>query len=163
MKLNHQYGFALIAGTLMAGLTMSVHPTHVDSSTTAATLAHQMQVLVAVHALALLSVPISVFGFVGVTRRLGWDKPEVLLAFIVYSFSAISIVFAAIADGLINAAILPRLLGADPASSQILKAAIEYNHQLNQACAQVYVIGSSLAILLWSVALMKLESLERKI
>jgi hypothetical protein len=116
---------------------------------------------VAVHALGLLSVPVVVFGFVGVTRRMGWERPEALFAFIVYAFSAVAIMFAAIADGLVNAALIPQVAGAGEPALQTLKAALAYNFQFNQACAKVYVVGSSLAIALWSVGLFKVGAFDR--
>ena len=96
-----------------------------------------MSILVAVHTLALLSVPLLVFGFVGVTMRAGWHRPEALLAFIIYALSAVAIMFAGIADGLINAALIPEMTGASDLKLQALKAALSYNFQFNQACAKV--------------------------
>ena len=96
-----------------------------------------MSILVAVHTLALLSVPLLMFGFVGVTMRAGWHRPEALLAFIIYALSAVAIMFAGIADGLINAALIPEMTGASDLKLQALKAALSYNFQFNQACAKV--------------------------
>ena len=161
MKASAQYGLALIIGTLAQVTTMSFHPTGVGTLDSPEALAHEMQVLVAVHALGLLSVPVVVFGFVGVTRRLGWERPEALFAFVVYVFSAVAIMFAAIADGLVNAALIPQTVDAGEPALQTLKAVLAYNFQLNQACAKVFVVGSSLAIICWSIALFKVGTFER--
>ena len=122
-----------------------------------------MSVLVGVHTLALLSVPLLVFGFVGVTMRAGWHRPEALLAFIIYALSAVAIMFAGIADGLINAALIPEMTGASDLKLQALKAALSYNFQFNQACAKVFVVGTSLAMILWSITLFRFGVLERRI
>ena len=153
-------GAALIVGTLAQVTTMIVHPTSVASITPEA-LAHEMQALVATHALALLSVPVVVFGLAGVTRRLGWETPAALFAFIVYAFAAIAIVFAAITDGLVNAELIPRTFGAPETALPLLKSVLGYNFQLNQACAKVYVAGSSLAIIFWSMALYRHGTFDR--
>ena len=116
-----------------------------------------------VHTLALLSVPLLVFGFVGVTMRAGWHRPEALLAFIIYALSAVAIMFAGIADGLINSALIPEMTGASDLKLQALKAALSYNFQFNQACAKVFVVGTSLAIILWSITLFRFGVLERRI
>ena len=160
MTTNTQYGVALVAGTVAQVVTMVVHPTSV-AAITSDTLAHEMQVLVATHVLALLSVPVVVFGLAGVTRRLGWDRPAALFAFIVYAFAAVAIMLAAITDGLVNAELIPRTFGAPEASLPLLKSVLGYNFQLNQACAKVYVAGSSLAIICWSAALFRLGGFER--
>jgi hypothetical protein len=161
MNRSVQSGAALIVGTLAQLATMSFHPTGIDALASPEAIAHEMQILVAVHALALLSVPVVVFGFVGVTRRIGWERPEAQFAFILYAFSAVTIMFAAIADGLVNAALIPKMAGAGEPALQTLKAALAYNFQFNQACAKVYVAGSSLAIISWSIALARAGAFER--
>jgi hypothetical protein len=163
MRTNKVYGIALIVGTLLSVVTMALHPSRFDPRASAEVVAHQMSVLVTVHALALLSLPLLVFGFAGVTRRAGWHRPEALLAFIIYAFSAVAIMFAAIADGLINAALMPQTLNASDLKLQAVNAALSYNFQLNQACAKVFVVGMSLAIIFWSITLSKLGGLERRV
>ena len=127
MKINTAYGLALIVGTVAAIVTMAFHPTGFDPHASVETVAHDMSVLVAVHSLALLSVPLLVFGFAGLTMRAGWHRPEAILAFI------------------------------------ILKAVLSYNFQFNQACAKVFVVGTSLAMILWSITLFRFGVLERRI
>jgi len=161
MNTSVRYGLALIIGTVAQVATMALHPTGAGAVASPQALAQEMQVLVAVHALALLSVPVVVFGFVGVTRRLGYERSEALFALIVYVFSAVAIMFAAIADGLVNAVLIPQTVGAGEPALQTLKAALAYNFQFNQACAKVYVVGSSLAIFFWSIALIKVGIFER--
>jgi hypothetical protein len=163
MKSSSQYGLALIVGTIAQLVTMSFHPTGIGALTSPDVVAHEMRILIALHALALLGVPLVVFGLAGVTRRIGWEQPVALFAFVVYAFSAVAIMFAAIADGLVNAALVPQMVGAPEPALQTLKAVLSYNFQFNQACAKVYVVGSSLAIILWSVSLMRLGAFERVI
>src|SRR5437868_13835479 len=118
MKTNSIYGLALIVGMVAGIITMSFHPTGFDPKATAETVAHEMSILVAVHTLALMSIPLLVFGFAGVTMRAGWHRPEALLAFIIYALSAVALMLAGIADGLINAALIPQMTGAiDPKAS----------------------------------------------
>jgi hypothetical protein len=161
MKTSTTFGLALILGTLAQIATMSFHPTGVAELATADAMTKEMRLLVVTHALGLFSIPTTAFGFVGLTQRLGWAKPEALFALIVYAFSAVAIMFAAIADGLLNAVFIPKTLGVSGASLQMLELLLSYNHQINQACAQVYVVGSSLAIIFWSVALIKLGAFQR--
>ena len=160
MKINTAYGFALIVGTVAAIVTMAFHPAGFDPHASVEAVAHEMSILVGVHTLALLSVPLLVFGFAGVTMRVGWHRPEALLAFIIYAFSTVAIMFAGIADGLINAALIPEMTGASDLKLQALKAALSYNFQFNQACAKVFVVGTSLAIILWSITLFRFECLS---
>src|SRR5213082_2192888 len=143
MKTNSIYGLALIVGMVAGIVTMAFHPTGVDPRATEETVAHEMSILVAVHTLALMSIPLLIFGFAGVTMRAGWHRPEALLAFIIYALSAVALMLAGIADGLINAALIPQMTGAIDPKLQAVKAALSYNFQLNQKLAQRY---------LWSAA-----------
>lgn len=42
-----------------------------------------------------------------------------------------------------------------------LRAAYEFNHQMNQAFAKVFVVGAALAIIAWSYAVASLGAVER--
>ena len=99
MKTNSIYGLALIVGMVAGIVTMAFHPTGFDPGATAETVAHEMSILVAVHILALMSIPLLIFGFAGVTMRAGWHRPEALLAFIIYALSAVALMLAGITDG----------------------------------------------------------------
>ena len=124
MKINTAYGLALNVGTVGAIVTMAFHFTRFDPHASVEAVAHDMSILVGVHSLALFSVPLLVFGFLGVTMRAGWHRPEALLAFIIYELSAVAIMFAGIADGLINAALIPEMTGASDLKLQALKTAL---------------------------------------
>ena len=76
MKINTAYGLALIIGTVAAIVTMAFHPTGFGPHASVEAVAHDMSILVGVHSLALFSVPLLVFGFLGVTMRAGWHRPE---------------------------------------------------------------------------------------
>jgi hypothetical protein len=163
MKNNRLAGIMLILGAVASVMTMTFHPTHFSAVASTEAMTRQIRVLLAVHALGLLSVPVVVFGFVGLTQRIGWERPAALFAVIVYCLSAVAVMFAAIADGLINAALMQKMLSADEAARQPLKAALEYNFQVNQACAKVFVFGASLAIISWSIAIVRVGPFERVI
>jgi hypothetical protein len=163
MKDNRFAGIMLILGTVASVVVMSFHPTHFSAVASTEAMSNQIRVLLAVHALALLSVPVVVFGLVGLTQRVGWERPAALFAFIVYCLSAVAVMLAAIADGIINAALIQKMLSTDEAVRQPLKAALEYNFQINQACAKVFVFGASLAIISWSIAIVRLGPFERVI
>ena len=163
MKDYRLSGIALILGAIASVVTMVFHPTHFSAIASAEAITHQVRVLLAVHALALLSVPAVLFGFVGLTRCIGWERPGSLFAFIAYCLSAVAIMFAGIADGLINAALIQKMLTADEAARGPLRAALEYNFQLNQACAKVFVFGTSVAIISWSIAIVRIGAFKRAI
>jgi hypothetical protein len=163
MKHSKSYGVALIIGMIASMVTMSFHPTTLNTTVAPDLLARQLRTLVAVHACGLLCIPVLVFGFAGVTRRLGWERPAGLLAFSLYLFSAVAVMLAGIADGPVTAALVSKMGSVSQSEQQSLHAALSYNFQLNQACAKVFVVGSSLAFISWSVALAGAGTFARRV
>ena len=152
----------LILGTVASVVTMILHPTHFSAVASTEAMTRQIRVLLALHALALLSIPVVVFGLFGITQRIGWERPESRFAFIVYCLSTVAVMLAAMADGIINAALIPKILSADESVRQPLKAALKYNFQI-KACAKVFAFGTSLAIISWSIAIVRAGPFERVI
>ena len=162
--MNHRspYGLALIVGTIGYLVTMALHPVSVVGLSAEA-LTRENQITVAVHALGLLSLPVVLFGLVGLSGRAGWQRPSTQFAFITYSLSIVAVMLAAVADGLIGPALLQKTIGASDAIVTTLRAAYEFNHQMNQAFAKVFVVGAALAIIAWSYAVASLGALERRV
>jgi hypothetical protein len=72
-------------------------------------------------------------------------------------------VFLSGGGGIVNAALIPQMTDASDLKLQSVKAALFYNFQFNQACAKVFVVGTSLAIILWSITLSRFGVLEQRI
>ena len=68
MKGDAIYGSALIAGALAGLITMVLHPT---GNQLLADVQHMAPLGLAVHALALVALPVSFFGAIGLSRVLG--------------------------------------------------------------------------------------------
>ena len=160
MNYRLPYAYALIVGTMGYLLTMALHPVGIDNAS-AEVLARQNQISIAVHSLGLLSVPLVVFGFVGLSARVGWTRASTQFAFIVYAISAVALGLAAVASGLVAPALIQQTIGAGSESLAQLKTMLEYNWQFNQACAKVFVVGASLAIIAWSYAIASMGRFER--
>lgn len=159
MNVRALHGLGLIIGTVGYLSTMALHPTGIST----VTLARESQVMVAAHALGLLSLPVVLFGFVGLSNRAGWQRPSTQFAFISYCLAVVAAMIAAIASGLIGPALLQKTIGATEATFQALRMVFEFNYQMNQACAKVFVVGASLAIIAWSYAISALGSYERRV
>ena len=162
MNRRSPYGLALIVGTIGYLVTMALHPASVVGLSAEA-LTRENQITVAVHALGLLSLPVVLFGLVGLSGRAGWQRPSTQFAFITYSLSVVAVMLAAVADGLIGPALLQKTVGASDAVVTTLRAAYEFNYQMNQAFAKVFVVGAALAIIAWSYAVASLGALERRV
>ena len=144
-------GLALIAGSLATILTMSLHPSGRIAPERIESVA---KMLVAVHALVLASLPFLFLGAFGMSRRLASAGRLPMVALVLYAFALVSIMNAAVTDGLVSPHILREIVGATPAPLDGWRIALRYNGWLDEAFAQVYVVASSSAILLWSAAML---------
>ena len=144
-------GAALVAGSIGTIITMSLHPSgHVP----AAQLESMIGVLIAVHALAIASVPVLFMGTLGLSLRLRSNHRAAMTALAIYSVALIAVINAAVADGLVTPNVLRQIVlaaGTQPAAAT-WGAISHYNFFVNQAFAQVFVAGSSVALILWSIA-----------
>jgi hypothetical protein len=162
MNARSPYGLALIVGTIGYVATMALHPVGI-TNVSSEVLTRENQITVAVHALGLLSLPVVLFGLFGLSRRTGWHRPSTQFAFITYCLSVVAVMLAAAADGLIGPALLQKTIGANEATLQSLRTAFEFNYQINQAFAKVFVVGAAIAIISWSYAVASLGVFERRV
>jgi hypothetical protein len=156
MRRDAVSGVALIVGTVSGLVTMALHPT-----------GHQLMadydriapLAVAVHVLALTGIPITFFGALGLTRRL--SSETAIAALVAYGFATVAAMSAAVASGLIAPHVASWTLRAGTEEREAFHAVLRYNGEINQGFAKVFVAGSSVAIFLWSLAILAVRSLAR--
>ncbi|MEQ1894844.1 MAG: hypothetical protein ABL998_20065 [Planctomycetota bacterium] len=152
MNQQQSGGAAWIAGSVLMLVTMSLHPTGHDLATPenferGAFLAR------ATHGLALLSLPLSFHGALALARRLGTAAGW--FGLVVFGQALVAVMLAAIASGLIAPELFAARLSSAGATRDGFGLLLHYNGELNQACAKVYVLGSALALALWSLAILR--------
>lgn len=143
----------MIGGAVLGVITMAFHPTGAD----------QARLGVAVHALALFSVPLSFYGGWVLTRRLSAAGALAELGLGFYGLSAVAAAVAAAASGLIAPELFARAAGLEDQAAAAADAVIRYNHSVNQAFARILVATSSVAIAVWSVEIARSGLLRRGI
>ena len=153
MKPNSIYGWALVAGVAGFLVTMAFHPTGRDFAGGGEAVAHAAARAMGSHGVALASIPITLFGFLGLSRWLRFERPIVSGAFLLYALGSVAVMSAALVSGFVAPGLIRRMTEADETGRAIGHALLAYNFQLNQAYASVQVAASSAAILLWSLAL----------
>ena len=151
-------GTAMIAGALMLIVTMAFHPTGHE---VAADVERQGALSLAVHSLALLSLPIAFYGALALTRRLSPASALAELALVFQGMASVAGMLAATASGLIAPGLIARMLTQEGAARAATDAVLEFNGSLNQAFAKILVVASSVAIGLWSVAILRTRLLGR--
>jgi hypothetical protein len=151
---NRMSGLALILGSAGSIITMALHPTGHDL-VTPGQLGAVSHMVVAVHALALICLPIMFLGAWGLSRQLASPNRLSMMALVFYGFATVAVMNAAAVSGFMSPYIAKQMAEADPATHDMWHAMFHYNGQLNQAFAMLFVVAASLAILLWSVAMVK--------
>jgi hypothetical protein len=159
---DRRSGVALIAGSAGMIITMILHPTGkvgpegIDA---------MVRMLVGVHALALASMPVVFLGAWGLSRRVASADRLAMMALVLYAFATVAVMNAAVFDGLVAPNLIRQIVSthdtATPGTSEGWRLAFNYNSQLNQAFARVYAVASSMAILLWSVVIVRDRALAR--
>ena len=149
-------GTALVVGAISGLVTMALHPTGHEVATGAAGRS------LAVHGLALAGLPMTFYGAFVLTRRLAGRAPLAELALSFFGAASVAVLLAATASGFIATDLLAGM-GGGPGSDRMLgEALLDFAASWNQAFARIHVAASSVAIGLWSVAILKSGVLSRR-
>ncbi len=153
-------GVALIAGSLGSIITMALHP---SGRVAPEQMESMIRMLIGVHALALASTPVLFIGAWGLSWRSTSRDRLNMAALVFYTFALLAIMNAAVADGLVTPNIFRQMVASAgaPAAIDGWKMVSRYNFYVNQGYAQVFVAASSMAILLWSVAILRKRDLSQ--
>src|SRR5689334_11013147 len=159
MTENRASGLALIAGSAALIITMAFHPTghQMISPDRFASIA---RLSIAVHTLALASMVVLFLGACGLWQRLSPSRCLALAGLVSYGFSIV----AGIITGTLNGFVAPRLIQRmlnHPEAKQAWDTALTYSADVAGALASVLVVTSSVAILLWSIAIVRKGLLAR--
>jgi hypothetical protein len=151
-------GLALIVGSSGMIITMVLHPTgHVAADKLEA----MIPMLITVHALALACVPVMFLGTWGLSQRVQSSRAAAA-ALVVYSFALLAVMNAAVAAGLVTPPLLRQIVAAGASGmGDSWRMLARYNFYVNQAYAQVFVVASSVAIILWSASIWRSKALAR--
>ncbi len=133
---------------------MIFHPTGHDLLNQPDEIARRNEIIaIAVHILAIISLPLVFFGLLGFCRRLDLENPLVTLGLVVYGFGVLAVMSAAVLSGLVGPVLTRKILESDEATQKILNLVLMNNFQLNQGFTKVYVVA--VAVILWSILLLK--------
>ncbi len=164
MKHSRIYGIAFIVGALGMVITMIFHPTGSDLLHQNREMAQRGEMIaVATHSLALFCIPLLFYGFWGVYKKFGKDSPLASAALVSYLFAAFAVMCAGIFSGLIAPNVTNQMLSADESTRKLLSEFLHYNFLINQGFTKVFVVGSSISIILWSVLIFKKSKFAKAI
>ncbi len=151
-------GQCLLVGIVLPLLILGLHPTAHDltaeSGSRMATINHL------VHGIAIAAQPLVLLGPLGLTQYLGWSLTAAG-AFVVYCHNLVGTLFAALMSGFVASDIVVKLRGAEPSAQAGYQSLLDYTHVLNQAFARFSVLAAGIALVLWSVAILRSGKLSR--
>ncbi|HEY2954123.1 MAG TPA: hypothetical protein VGK89_02600 [Candidatus Eisenbacteria bacterium] len=159
MRSDAASGILLIAGSAAGLFVMSHHPT-AHQLLDREHLAHTARLNAHIHGIAIAAVPAVFLGLLGLARRLG-PSHLTTAALVVYGLGSIALISAAVASGFVATPVAERTLAAEGSAREIYHGLLWYTGRLNQGFAQVAVVASSVAILLWSGAIFAGGSISR--
>ena len=157
---DRKSGIALITGMAGTIITMAFHPTGNDL-VAPGKFNDVARIGLAVHALALICLPIIFLGCLGLYKRFAGPDRISLAALVMYGFAAVAVMNAATLSGLVAPGLARHMLSGESGSRDMWSAAFHLSGDLNQAFAIVFVVASSTAILLWSIAMLSPSTFSR--
>ncbi len=149
---------ALIAASVGMIITMVSHP---GGKIRPEEVDHVARMLIVVHSLALASIPAIFLGAWGMTRRIGGADRLAWAGLVLYGLASIAVMNAAVFDGLMAPVLMRKIVAATPETRDTWQTLMSFNFQMNQAFARAYAVGSSLALVLWSVSILRYRMLGR--
>ena len=147
---------ALIAGSAGMIITMIFHP---GGKIAPEQLEQVIRLNIAVHSLALASIPVLLLGAWGLSRRLDGGDRLAWAGLVLFAFASVAVMNAGTLNGLVAPKLMRLIVAATPETRGLWQAMLSYNFQINQAFARVYAVGASLAILVWSMAILRYRTL----
>jgi hypothetical protein len=151
-------GFALIAGSLGMIITMAVHPHGAIARAQVESMARNLTI---VHSIALASLIVLFLGTLGLTSLLKGADRLGLVALVVFGFASIAVMNAAVMDGLVAPNVMRHIVEAGASAGEPWQTALRYNFEVNQGFARLYAVASSMAIIFWSVSMLRNRTLSR--
>lgn len=111
-----------------------------------------------VHGILMSLYVILVSGYLGFSRHLDLHKPLVSLAMVAYGFGAMAMMGAAVINGFALSLFAERYTGIRPDQMNAVAASINAMGSISGTWAGVGAVASSMAILLWSLELLRLRA-----
>jgi hypothetical protein len=149
---------ALIAGSAGMIITMIFHP---GGKIAPEQLEYFIRLDIAVHSLALASLPVLFLGAWGMSRRLDGGDRMAWAGLVLFALASVAVMNAGTLNGLVAPKVMRQIVAATPETRGTWQAIANFSFQMNQAFSRLYAVGASLAILLWSVAILRYRALGR--
>ena len=157
IDINKPAGRSLIAGAVLAFVTMTLHP----SGGSLEHIARIYNIIVFSHALAIGSLPLLALGFWGLSTRLMTRTALSLLAFFTVLFGLISVMLAGLFNGLVLPFYAVKQIDQTGANLDTVRLIVQYGSTINRSLDYVFIAAISIAIGIWSGLILQTRLLPR--
>jgi len=144
-------GIALVLCTILLVFTMVLHP----AGGSFEHLLKMTGIIIVSHVIAIVCVPFAAVGFWGLTRRLGTDNFFSMSAFSIMLFGLVAVMMAAATNGLVLPVFIEKYADAPAEVVESIKPFLKYNISVNHAFDYIYTGAFCLAMLFWSIAILR--------
>jgi hypothetical protein len=155
---NRKSGLALIAGSLGMIITMAVHPHGAIAAGQVESMARNLTI---VHSLALASLMVLFLGALGLAQQLKRADRFDIIGLVLFAFAGIAVMNAAVMDGLVAPNVMRRMVEAGAGAGESWQTIFRYNFEVNQGFARLYAVTSAIAILFWSISILRSRAFSR--
>jgi hypothetical protein len=149
-------GICLLLGSLLATITMAMHPMGGDIQH----IAKIGHVLMFSHSVAIICMPFVGFGFWGLSVLLQTQSKVSMLSFFIFCFG----LFAAMIAATINGLALP-IFASNYSSitgdAAIAKTVLAYGSYINFSMTTIFIVAAAISIAIWSVLIIRLAQLPK--
>lgn len=149
-------GLALVAGGAATVAGMLYHPSVGGAGLDAIReIAEEGAVARLVHGAMLAALGVLLFGFSGLSERLGWRSPASRAAFVAYALGAVAMMGAAVVNGFAVNKVAGAFLASGSQDLDLAGSSLAVLRALSSTWAQLAVGAQAAAFGLWSAALWK--------
>ncbi len=145
----------LILGVFLMVVTMVLHPTGGSFERLLA----NADIGIVAHSLAILSVPFSALGFLGLTQILGQQRFFTRLAFAIMTIGLLAAMLAATLNGLALPLFVKKYADASPETIEAIRPIFHYNMALNHGFDYILIAAMFLSTVLWSIPIIRTKTL----
>ncbi len=155
-NIDRSYGVAILVSVVLISITMGLHPVGGDIEHLIAV----SRLIVITHAIAIISVPLLIYGTWGLTKLLGGESGLSVGAFITFSSGMIAVLIAGALNGLAVPIFVRGLTDADAETTKTAGLILRYGFSLNQAFDIIFIIFACCSVMLWSAAIIHSKKLH---
>ena len=148
-------GICLLLGSLLASITMIIHPNGGDI----AYIVKIKSVLTFSHSIAIFCLPFIGFGFFGLSKVLKTKSKVATLALIIFSFGLVAAMIAATINGLTLPGFASNYV-TDKDDILTVKKIIDYGKYINISMAKIFIYATSLSTGIWSAVIIQTKRIS---